>query len=622
MKNKKQYSKKQCSEKGIIMVSVLLSLVLLSALFGAHFVSVKQELGAKKSLNTLSDGFYAAEAGLNVRAENIRNLFQGFALPTGTSPNNTEACQGSNLGSGDFGCQSNTFNNKSVSTYIEDLNGPDGNPQTISIPLGESFGGLTAHEYRYDVRSLARDTKGRPSASLGIRAKSRLVPIFQFFAFYKDDLEIFPANEMNLNGPIYSAASIFLASTNGTLDMSGSITAGNSIYTGRKDTNSCPGGTMNIKDPNDYVTLANCSGGVTALTQKDLEPWNNNITMNAPTVTLPEVQSYEMGPDSTSNTPYWDNADLRIVLALDSSNNLDTTNHSSGVEVRNLDGSYNSSLTNALHSSDCEGPDDRVPAESKDSMTDWQNCGCSSGELIRTLDIDVELLMDCMHDKSMITGGLGENTNGGLVIYTGIDGPDRLGINKYGVRYKKGAKLASSNITAPKPIGLTMVSSQSFYLWGDFNTVNKIPALIVGDRFNVLSNAWTDDKGKVVGDRDIENEDNGDTTYNLAILANTSNTGGANAPGGIGSDINFNGGLQNFTLRHERWHDKHIIFHGAFATLGAPLKSNHPVTFTYVNPPPNRDYSYDEDFYDTSSQPPMSPNFVYLKQEFFVRYFE
>ena len=127
------------------------------------------------------------------------------------------------------------------------------------------------------------------------------MPIFQFFAFYKDDLEIFPANEMNLNGPIYSAASIFLASTGsgGKLDMSGSITAGNSIYRGRKDADSCPNGTLRILNPNEYVEMPNCSGDVSELTQADLEPWNNNITMNAPTVTLPEVQSYEMGPDST-----------------------------------------------------------------------------------------------------------------------------------------------------------------------------------------------------------------------------------------------------------------------------------------------------------------------------------
>ena len=605
-------------EKGIIMVSVLLSLVLFAALFGAHFVSTKQELGAKKSHLALADGFYASEAGLNIRSENIRSVFQGYSLPIGESPNPIAPCEDSNMGTGDMACQVHELNDKTIHTYVEEIN--NGDPIRITIPIGEAFSGLSANEYRYDVRSIAKDKNGKTTTSLGVRTKSRLVPIFQFFALYNQDLEIYPAEYMNLTGPIYSTSSIFLSSGD-NLDMSGSITAGGNIFSGRKETNGCQGGNINILDPVNPITLStvtsnNCSGNTFQLTDEELEHWNGNITTNAPVVSFPEASSYEMGPDETGETPFWDSANIRIVLALDSSNNLDTTNHASGVEVRNLDGSFNLAASNTLHT-ECPGA-----AAYNDKFKDWHIN--TSGQIMQTLNIDVAKLIDCLHEESLIIDGIDTTVNGGLVVYTGVDGPDKLTINTYAVKYENGAQLAALNGTAPN--GLTFASSQSFYLQGDYNTINKIPALIVGDRFNALSNDWRDDatyNHNIGGINGNGRKVTRSTTYNLAILANNPTTGGANAPGGmfVNSAVR-NGGLQNFPIRHERWFPHVKIFHGAYSTLGEPKKSNHSVTFPHVSPPPSRDFTYDEDFFDTTKQPPLAPAFVYLKQEFFVRYFE
>jgi len=38
--------------------------------------------------------------------------------------------------------------------------------------------------------------------------------------------------------------------------------------------------------------------------------------------------------------------------------------------------------------------------------------------------------------------------------------------------------------------------------------------------------------------------------------------------------------------------------------------------------PPDRDWDFDVDFRDAANLPPISPRFVYLRQEFFVREFE
>ena len=79
-------------------------------------------------------GFYSAEAGLNLRADTIRNVFVGYNRPTGTSPSATNPCTAGNMGSGDFACSTYNFNSRDVKTYV---NENPSNPQIITVPPGE-----------------------------------------------------------------------------------------------------------------------------------------------------------------------------------------------------------------------------------------------------------------------------------------------------------------------------------------------------------------------------------------------------------------------------------------------------------------------------------------------------
>jgi hypothetical protein len=106
----------------------------------------------------ITSGFYAAEAGLNVRGELIRDEFLGYNRPSGTSPDATDPCVGGNLGSGEMACQTFEFNDRTVSTYVlEDPanNDPDDSERAITVPPGELFAGLSAIQYRYSVFSEA-----------------------------------------------------------------------------------------------------------------------------------------------------------------------------------------------------------------------------------------------------------------------------------------------------------------------------------------------------------------------------------------------------------------------------------------------------------------------------------
>ncbi|MCB0311638.1 MAG: hypothetical protein KDD42_10415, partial [Bdellovibrionales bacterium] len=58
---------------------------------------------------------------------------------------------------------------------------------------------------------------------------------------------------------------------------------------------------------------------------------------------------------------------------------------------------------------------------------------------------------------------------------------------------------------------------------------------------------------------------------------------------------------------------------GSIVSLGQPRKSNSTWgPFTYYSAP-NRVWSFEERFNDGNQLPPMTPIFVYLRQELFVR---
>lgn len=76
-------------------------------------------------------------------------------------------------------------------------------------------------------------------------------PLFRFYAFSADDLEILPGQNMNLHGPIHANGDLYLNSEN-TLTIGDGpgvplarVTAGGRIYRGRKNTSAC-GGTVQI----------------------------------------------------------------------------------------------------------------------------------------------------------------------------------------------------------------------------------------------------------------------------------------------------------------------------------------------------------------------------------------
>ena len=605
------------SEKGFALVAALLVLSVIMTMMSAYMITGRIELATTRYSKDSIKGFYAAEAGLNLRAEEVRATFVGFNRPSGTSPLPTDACEVGNLGSGDFSCQNISLANHNVDSYVVE---EPGNPIILTIPPGELYQNLNAQEYRYTVNSVAHGIDDRVEAILELRFKSRLVPLFQFAAFYDKDLEILPGPAMTLAGPVHTNGDLYLDAGD-SLDILGQVTTAGDMFRGRKNNNSCQANPTRVADPlNQSSLLPSCSTR-TQITETDIEPWNGMIQMGVDSLTVPGPEVFDPVPGAI----YWDRADLRLVLALDGSNNLDTGNSVTGVEVRTPGNTFDPGQTNQLNT--CAGSiGESAPGVNDGTAVGFSNTFFNNREniTIQMLDVDMLALLNCLDSTNWLGEGkaLSDDTEGGLVFHFTVSGPNSLDAQSgYGVRISNANRLQSTNGGAPLVQGLSIISDQASYTWGDFNGSpgDWIPSAIMSDAFNVLSSAWDDGNSGTWSSRIPV-----DTTIRAAILAGTDTTGGVEGAGGQGGD--YNGGLENYPRMHEQWSSspkKTLTYRGSFVSLGNSRRSTG--AWKYGSPQysaPVRDWTYDVQFNDAANLPPITPRFVYLRQELFVRDYE
>jgi len=612
MKNKR--------DQGFILISSILLLAVLSTMLAAYFSITKIETATTKLSKDSATGFYSAEAGLNIRAENIRQRFVGYNRPSGASPTPSNACIGGNLGSGDFACATlASLNNRQVSSYVEE---EPSNPIILTIPPGERYQGLNAQEYRYTAKAMSYGIESaREEAILELRFKSRLVPLFQFAAFYNKDLEILPGPAMTLSGPVHTNGDLYL-NTDNTLDISGQVTTAGELYRGRKNTNVCNGRPNRIMDPGTARSLVPTCATRVRLLDPDITAWNGMIQRDVPILTVPEPEIL----DPTSGQVYWEKADLRLVLNVDASGNPVTTSSATGVEVRNTDDSVDAVKTAVIASAaQCPGT---IATRAVGTTVTFRNN--RENKMIRMLDIDMRALLNCIHNNNLFATGVGpynsglkrldDSSEGGIVFHFTVKGPNSASAaNNYGVRVRNSSQLQSNVGGAPLVRGMTVVTDQAMYTMGNFNSTGKIPAAIMSDSFNVLSNNWSNDANSsaALGSRVPTN-----TTINSALLSGTDTTGNTEGSGGQGGA--YNGGLENYPRFHENWNGTvTLTYRGSFVSLNRPRHVSGVWVYGSTHyTAPIRNWNYDVSFNDAANLPPITPRFVYLRQELFVRDFE
>ncbi|MFB9993199.1 hypothetical protein ACFFLM_14600 [Deinococcus oregonensis] len=601
--------------QGLALVTALIFMVVMLAVLTAYLTMTTTELKTNSVSQDGVKGFYAAEGGLNLRAEQVRDIFKGYLRPVGTAPSTTGGavpCVGTNLGSGDMRCIPYTLNGRTVNTYMIDITKyTSGNPETGTVGPGDVYTGLNYAQYAYTVKSEALNKNGKREAALEMRFQSRLVPLFQFAAFYDKDLEFHPGEDMTLQGRVHTNSNLYLNAAK-NLAINGKTTAGLGIFRYGKDGRGCSGNVT-------FYTVSMACNGTSEITKTQLIAFNNNVLSHQQNLTVPPMSSLAPDPTGANKSELWAQADVRIVAAASPANS--TTNFV--LRVVNADDSLNSLATDAIRDYNISNP--LTPAVVIKPNVFWD---ARENKLMTLIDVDQQRLMDVIQTSGAFRDNNGnvlrvdDTTGNGLAIHFSfrdsqtLTNGSALYTTNYGVRIKNAARLGTTSGT-PKIKGLTIVTNQSLYSQGDYNigtqinSTDRVPAALIADAINVLSNARNTALGEIVQAGGAPNAT--PTTVNAAFLSGIDET----------TPTNYNGGLQNYPRLHETWGSgTKLTYKGSFVSLGTSLHVKGPqdgAGKTTRYSAPARDFSFDEYFNDANNLPPLTPRFVYLRQLLFAR---
>jgi Tfp pilus assembly protein PilX len=431
---KKRISK---SEKGLALIAVVVFTCIFVILGFSMLDLAKTEIIMTKQELDTSKAFYAAEAGIEYGVVNLKSLL-------------SESRQMMELGS-----------EMDIANYY-DVSPPElegftfetftiekvGNLENIVFDSGP-FTGMDGYTQRYKITSQAkRDGSVGSSVRLVQWVEDQRLHLFQFAAFYDQDLELEPGKEMTIAGRIHSNHDIFLTSGS-TLSIDSYITSAGDIFRTSK-----PGdyaeekGIVQVKDENEDYQVMDFDCTDPDWTDKALSTWGGTVRsqdhstseLNLPISTDFEpsniIERGKVGDTEALKEAslYWQ-ADIRII---------DGVAYNKSGQVIDLPGVIDTSKTFYNY------------REGKD---------------IKVTEIDL---------FEMQTSSLFPE-NGILYISSHLAGTGQ----------QDGVRLVNGKVLPPN--GLTVATDNPLYIQGDYN-INGKPASVMCDSINILSNAWNDEK--------------------------------------------------------------------------------------------------------------------------------
>ena len=369
-----------------------------------------------------------------------------------------------------------------------------------------------------------------------------VTPLFQYMIFYDGDLEVLPGPDMILEGRVHANGDLYIGSGATLTIDSDYLRATGEILRERKNDGSATGGTVSVKyfDAPNFVELLPAEDSSSATwTQGALANWGGTVQSGDHSVR--EVVTPQL-QNIEHGGFYEQNADLVI-----------------------RDGqAYNSFGVHLILPPGTVTQKKMYDGRQKTNLT--------------VTEIDV----------AMLNASGAFPSNGLMYAYR----TDATTAKPNGIRLTNGSELLGA---------LTVVSENSVYVHGDYNSVNKQGASVISDAVQLLSNAWDDSKTKGTLPKATSTE------YHFAMI-----TGDVPTPDGGG---NYSGGFENLPRMHENWSGQTAKIRGAFSRLFDSQFATAPWSYGGdVYGAPIRDWRYDEDLLDPANLPPFTPNAVYVRR--------
>jgi type II secretory pathway pseudopilin PulG len=569
-------------QRGIVLIVAMLVMAILSVLALAFLSTASREDTIAVNYRNHTQAFYAAEAGLEAGVANLKALLKtsptptdvqltGLLAPALTDPSYTfDAFQVQRV--------------RTVQPY---------NYQT-TLTSG-AYAGLNALTTDYRITATVtgpRGSRGRLTQTV----QYLQIPLFQFGAFYGRgvDLEFAPGPEMTFNGRIHSNSNLHLISGK-SLRIDSFVTTTGDIHRYRKSEPydwkekveiKDAGGTyreLNFDHEYDYDfgdTWSEAEWKSAALSTFGGKVLDSAMGVQEIIPPIPDVLYDPTKPDVSSHLM------IEKGVAGDSPALKDAKIYYQADLIIDGDKAYDQA-GNIVDVDKCKGPKG-TKAVDKTKFYD----GREKMDMEVT-QIDVGLLTSC-----------GLMPKNGILYATAREGSPK---KPDGIRLVNGAELPSQ--------GLTVVSENPVYVQGDYNTVNKVPAAIMGDAVTVLSNNWGPNDSDTKGKDKVKDRPATPTTVNAAI---------ATGPSAESAKGNGNGELNNLPRFLEYWKDQAFTYNGSLVALWhsqqvtgqwrccAEERTDGSPDDTQYYQPPKRNWGYDT-LFDTQIPPGTPMGIVTLR---------
>ncbi|QDV08595.1 hypothetical protein Poly30_41480 [Planctomycetes bacterium Poly30] len=425
-------------------------------------------------------------------------------------------------------------------------------------------------------------------------------PLFQFAVFYDQDLEIHAGPDMTLSGRVHSNRDMFLGGGSTITMDTNYVRAVGGIFRSKKD-GSAAGGNVDIRrwvanpfdpaEPSDFnrmfsqgqLPVSSLSGYDSAF--RDGFDADGDGDFNDAGDWLPfefgaaeywsEAAGYAGGSGQTVMTGQHGvqeavTPNVGSIAAFEPDGSKGYFHENAGLSIL-VDGT-------TITVTDADGHDVTALIAPALTLTDIADTRQSGGDAVRTRVLEID--MGILNATSYFPPN-------GLIYAAHMNMGE--GTEAHGVMLTNGSELAAN---------LTVASESPVYVHGDYNTVDKKAAAVIGDAVNLLSNSW--DGSKQAGSLPGASE----TTYNFAMIT-----------GSYGSEEDrYNGGLENLPRFHENWSNIPCNISGSFVNI---YDSEHATgdwrygADRYTAP--RRNWEYDRSFNSIQGLPPFSPMAVSAK---------
>ncbi len=475
-------------QRGVVLVVALLVLTVLSVLGLAFLTTARTEDTIASNYRNHTAAFYAAEAGVESGVASLKAALRA-------NPNTTDADLAKIVPAAltDPNYTFNAFQVRRVRPT----------PYLTTVDSGP-YAGLNGLATAYEVTATVTGPRGS-RARLIQRVNYVQVPLFQFMAFYGRglDLSTNPGPVMTVNGRIHANSNMHLADYGADgLYFESYVTAAGKINRHYKESPSRYEGNPQVKD-------------ATGAYQKlDFDHAVKNISVDGSTW-------------SPSDENYWRDEALKrfggrvqdiahgvqeiippIPDVLYDPNKADVSSH---LMIEKGYAADSQALKDAkiYYQADLRIVDDKAYDQAGNNININGCKDANNKQAVRKESFYDQREKTTMQVTQIDVGAL---TACGVMPANGI----LYASPKPGSPVKGDAVRLVNGTELPKQ-GLTVVSDTPVYIRGDYNTVNKVPAAVLGDAITILSNNWEKNGYDKTGDQLLEKRPGAATTVNAAL---------------------------------------------------------------------------------------------------------